>query len=79
MSTLNVILINASFCSHGEDDDDDEDPRKKQLRKMFHRLAGDDNEIDAEELQDILTASLRKGIKCLSDIIIMCFMTVACR
>ena len=29
---------------------------------MFHRLAGDDNEIDAEELQDVLTASLRKGI-----------------
>ena len=29
---------------------------------MFHRLAGDDNEIDAEELQDVLTASLRKGM-----------------
>ena len=28
---------------------------------MFNRLAGDDNEIDSEELQDILTTSLRKG------------------
>ena len=28
---------------------------------MFSRLAGDDNEVDAEELQDILTASLSKG------------------
>lgn len=57
-----VILFNALLCSHG---DDGEDPRKKQLRDMFHRLAGDDNEIDAEELQDVLTASLKKGVKCL--------------
>ena len=60
MSIVNhVTLINA-FCSHG-DDKDGEDPRKKQLRQMFNRLAGDDNEIDSEELQDILTASLKKG------------------
>lgn len=64
MSTIiNVILFNACLlCSH-DDDGDGEDPRKKQLRQMFHRLAGDDNEIDAEELQDVLTTSLRKGIK----------------
>lgn len=54
------VLFNAFFCSHG-DNDDGEDPRKKQLRQMFHRLAGDDNEIDAEELQDVLTTSLKKG------------------
>lgn len=55
------------MCSHGDDDGGDgEDPRKKQLRQMFHRLAGDDNEIDAEELQDILTTSLKKGINRLS-------------
>jgi len=58
----NIILFNAPLCSQ---DDDGEDPRKKQLRDMFHRLAGDDNEIDAEELQDVLTTSLKKGIKCL--------------
>ena len=49
------------YCRQTEDDDG-EDPRRKQLRQMFHRLAGDDNEIDAEELQDVLTASLRKGM-----------------
>eukprot|EP00731_Ephydatia_muelleri_P022871 Em0015g454a len=41
----------------------DEDPRTAQLRSMFSRLAGDDNEVDAEELQDILTASLSKDMK----------------
>ena len=53
------------LCSQGGDsgsDDDKGDPRKKQLRQFFDRLAGDDNEIDAEELQDILTTSLKKGI-----------------
>ena len=29
---------------------------------MFSRLAGDDGEVDAEELQDILTASLTKNM-----------------
>ena len=38
-----------------------QDPRKAQLRSMFSRIAGEDNEVDAEELQDILTASLSKG------------------
>ena len=61
MSILNdVTVINAFFCSHG-DAEDGEDSRKKQLRQMFNRLAGDDNEIDSEELQDILTTSLKKG------------------
>lgn len=36
--------------------------REAQLREMFTRLAGSDNEIDSEELQDILTASLSKGM-----------------
>ena len=57
-----LIPFNVSLCSHADSDDDGEDPRKKQLRAMFHRLAGDDNEIDAEELQDVLTTSLRKGV-----------------
>ena len=38
-------------------------PRLAQLRQMFSRLAGDDNEIDSEELQDILTASLSKDMQ----------------
>jgi len=29
---------------------------------MFDRLAGNDKEIDAEELQDILTISLKQGV-----------------
>ena len=29
---------------------------------MFSRLAGDDGEVDAEELQDILTTSLTKNL-----------------
>ena len=37
-------------------------PRVAQLKSMFSRLAGADNEIDSEELQDILTASLSKGM-----------------
>ena len=28
---------------------------------MFSRIAGDDNEVDSEELQDLLTTSLSKG------------------
>ena len=35
-----------------------QDPR---LKAMFSRLAGADGEIDADELQDMLTASLSKG------------------
>lgn len=35
---------------------------------MFARLAGEDNEIDSEELQDLLTATFMKGkdlpVKC---------------
>ena len=38
-----------------------EDPRRAQMRSMFQRLAGSDNKIDSEELQDILTATLTKG------------------
>ena len=37
-------------------------PREAQLKAMFKNLAGSDNEIDSEELQDILTASLSKGM-----------------
>jgi len=61
--TLSSLLLCSQRDGSGDDDDDDkEDPRKKQLRQYFDRLAGDDNEIDAEELQDILTTSLKKGI-----------------
>jgi uncharacterized membrane protein YebE (DUF533 family) len=38
-----------------------DNPRSAQLRAMFSRLAGADGEVDSEELQDILTASLSKG------------------
>ena len=48
------------FCSHGEDG---EDPYKKQVQEMFNRLAGSDKEIDAAELQDILTICLKHGNK----------------
>ena len=89
MSILNdVTLINVFFCSQG-DEEEGEEPRKKQLRQMFNRLAGDDNEIDSEELQDILTTSLKKGMAVNPDhfmIIIVCadklvnvFDIAACR
>ena len=38
-----------------------QDPREARQRAIFSRLAGADNEIDSEELQDVLTASLTKG------------------
>ena len=41
---------------------DGEGPQNKQLQEMFDRLAGNDKEIDAEELQDILTISLKQGV-----------------
>ena len=50
--------FNASLCSC---DNDGEDSHKKHLQEMFNRLAGKDKEIDAEELQDILTISLKQG------------------
>lgn len=37
------------------------DSRRAKLRTMFEKLAGADREIDSEELQDMLTASLSKG------------------
>ena len=60
---MGILLYDYSFnvllCSR---DNDGQDPHKKQLRDMFNRLAGSDKEIDAEELQDILTISLKQGI-----------------
>ena len=50
--------FNVSLCSC---DNDGEDSHKKHLQEMFNRLAGKDKEIDAEELQDILTISLKQG------------------
>ena len=58
------------FCSHGEDG---EDPYKKQVQEMFNRLAGSDKEIDAAELQDILTICLKHGNK---DIIMLIIFTM---
>lgn len=46
----------------GEDVAGLKDPRKAQLKAMFSRLAGDDGEVDAEELQDILTTTLTKNM-----------------
>ena len=54
-----MIPFNAYFYSCG---DNRVHPYKKQVREMFNRLAGSDNEIDAEELQDILTICLKQGI-----------------
>ena len=51
--------------------------REAKLREMFSRLAGADNEIDSEELQDVLTASLSSGM---SAIIIYCkYSLYSCR
>lgn len=33
-----------------------------RVKQMFSRLAGSDGEIDSEELQDVLTVSLKQGI-----------------
>ena len=39
------------------------DPKgSDKMRAMFNRIAGADGQIDAEELQDMLTASLSKGM-----------------
>ena len=47
------------FSCHSNDG---EDPQKNQLQEMFDRLAGNNKEIDAEELQDILTITLKQGL-----------------
>lgn len=39
-----------------------QDAKKAKLKAMFSRLAGDDGEVDAEELQDILTTALTKNM-----------------
>lgn len=46
----------------GEDVAGLKDPKRAQLKAMFSRLAGDDGEVDAEELQDILTTTLTKNM-----------------
>ena len=42
-------------------DKSDEDVRKQGVKALFDRLAGDDNVIDVDELQDLMTFSLKKG------------------
>ena len=37
-------------------------PKMAKMKAMFDTLAGDDGEIDGEELQDMLTASLSKNL-----------------
>jgi Ca2+-binding EF-hand superfamily protein len=39
-----------------------EDPKKAQLKAMFKKLAGADGEVDGEELQDLLTATLASDL-----------------
>ena len=41
---------------------DGKTPHKKKLQETFYRLAGSDKVIDAEELQDLLTMFLKRGI-----------------
>ena len=53
-----MILFDVSL---GSIDKDGKDPHKKMLQEMFYQLAGSDKVVDAEELQDILTISLKRG------------------
>ena len=39
----------------------DEEVRKQAMKALFDRLAGDDKVIDVDELQDLMTYSLKKG------------------
>ena len=39
----------------------DEDVKKQSVRALFDRLAGEDKVIDVDELQDLMTFSLKKG------------------
>ena len=39
----------------------DEEVQKQGMKALFDRLAGDDNVIDVDELQDLMTYSLKKG------------------
>jgi Ca2+-binding EF-hand superfamily protein len=46
----------------GEGEGAVEDPKKAQLKAMFKKLAGADGEVDGEELQDLLTATLASDL-----------------
>ena len=46
----------------GEGETAVEDPKKAQLKAMFKKLAGADGEVDGEELQDLLTATLASDL-----------------
>ena len=41
----------------------DEEVRKQNVKALFDRLAGEDNVIDVDELQDLMTYSLKKGTR----------------
>ena len=62
VSIFNFIHRKEVAQKAGESGAGEQDPRKAQLRAMFTRLAGDDGEVDAEELQDILTTTLTKNL-----------------
>jgi hypothetical protein len=38
----------------------------KEMRDAFKKIAGEDMEVDAYELQDILNASFKRGFFCFS-------------
>ena len=46
------------------------------VRALFRRLAGADNEIDCDELQDIMTFSLKKGVCVCAYIMLVHFLAL---
>ena len=58
-----LTLRKAVASQTGESEDvASSDPRMAKMKAMFTKLAGDDGEIDGEELQDMLTASLSQDL-----------------
>lgn len=59
---MGSMIANRTTVDYSKEEEAQADSKKSgQLREMFERIAGDDGEVDAEELQDVLTASFSKG------------------
>ena len=53
----------------GQEGHSDSQVKEETTKALFKRLAGEDNAIDAEELRDLMTATLKKGELVISSLV----------
>ena len=56
-------FINTTWFCYLQESSLDGDGQQKQMRRAFRMVAGEDMEVDAYELQDIMNGAFQRGIK----------------